>query len=97
VPADRNAPVLRQALLRFALWMVFAMALFQSVTVTVAWWSGELRQPRVWDWTWIGALPVLVGAYLRYFSILGCDPSRCGDSPDPGASGHDRARLPERR
>ncbi|MCU0937152.1 MAG: hypothetical protein MUF66_14115 [Gammaproteobacteria bacterium] len=73
-----GTPSLPRLALRFGLWMVFAMALFQSVTVTVAWWTGELADPGAWDWLWIGALPVLVGVYLRFFSILGCREDRCG-------------------
>lgn len=77
-PAGRSgAAVVRLAAGRFMLWMAFAMALFQSVTVTVAWWTGELARPGLWEWLWIGLLPVLVGAYLRYFSVVGCTSCDC--------------------
>jgi len=67
-----RARIIRFAILRFGLWMVFAMFLFQSITVTIAWWE-DPHGPRSWgDWLWIGALPALLWIYLRYFSRLGC-------------------------
>ncbi|MDD3517611.1 MAG: hypothetical protein PHQ14_04620 [Chromatiales bacterium] len=62
---------MKQALVRAGLLMALLLCLFQSVMVTVAWWQGRLY-PDLFDWLWIAALPVLVGVYLRYFSVLGC-------------------------
>lgn len=64
--------IMRYAVLRFALWMVFALSLFQSVTVTVAWWEQPDSLQGWEDWMWVGALPALLLIYLRYFSKLGC-------------------------
>lgn len=57
----------------FVLWMAFAFSFLQSVTVTVAWWKGQLTAG-VWEWLWIALLPVWVWVYFRYYSIFrqGC-------------------------
>ncbi len=57
----------------FVLWMAFAFSFLQSVTVTVAWWKGELTAG-VREWLWIALLPVWVWVYFRYYSIFrqGC-------------------------
>lgn len=63
----------RKMLAAFALWMVFAFAFVQSITVTLAWWNGELAAG-LWEWLWIALLPVWVFVYFRYYSIFrpGC-------------------------
>lgn len=57
----------------FALSMAFVLGLFQSVTVTVAWWYGELSAG-LWEWLWIGLLPVWLFVFFRYYSVFrpGC-------------------------
>lgn len=69
-------PTARQLLIRFLLWMVFAVCLFHAIRVTAIW----LRTPDAisgWDWLWIAALAPLVYIYFRYFSILGCSTAAC--------------------
>lgn len=60
-------------LVAFVLWMAFAFSFLQSITITVAWWKGELAAGAR-EWLWIGLLPVWVFVYFRYYSIfrLGC-------------------------
>jgi len=57
----------------FILGMVFFLSLIQSIMVTVAWWKGELVAG-VWEWIWIGLLPVWLFVYFRYYSVFrpGC-------------------------
>ncbi len=61
--------------LRFALGIALFVACAQAGTVALAWWRGELAQPSPADWFWILSLPVLVGIFLRAFSVFrpGCD------------------------
>lgn len=73
---------LKQALLRFALWMVFAMCFFQSVTTTVAWRQEPGRMQDWLDWFWVGSLPALLLIYLRYFSRLGCGAGCCSSTEE---------------
>ena len=58
---------------RLALAAAFFFAFLQSVTVTTEWWQGT-RAMQAWDWLWVASLPVLIGIYLRWFSVLrpGC-------------------------
>ncbi|QKT03868.1 hypothetical protein HUS23_08575 [Ectothiorhodospiraceae bacterium 2226] len=58
-----------QLIIWFLIWMAFAMLLFKSVVTAVAWWE-DPGSVSGFDWFWVLALPVLVGFYLRYFSIL---------------------------
>ena len=57
----------------FALTMALVLGLFHSVTVTVAWWNGDLAAGP-WDWLWIGLLPVWLFVFFRYYSVFrpGC-------------------------
>ena len=63
-----------RALLMFAAWMAFGFALVQSVTVAVDWWQGRLARVELWEWLWLALLPILIGIWLRYFSVFrpGC-------------------------
>lgn len=68
-----RSPIAR-ALLPLAAFMAFGFALVQSITVAVDWWQGRLVQAGWWEWLWLALLPVLIGIWLRYFSIFrpGC-------------------------
>lgn len=61
--------------------MIAGVALFflflQSLTTTLAWWRGTLAQPDVWDWLWIGFMPVCLFVYIRYFSIFRAECRAC--------------------
>lgn len=73
-------PTRKQLMLRFLLWMVFAVNLFHAIRVTAIWW----RTPEAiggWDWLWIALLGPLVYIYIRYFSIIGCSAGKCA-APD---------------
>jgi hypothetical protein len=71
---------------KFALGVLLFVALARAGTVALAWWRGELAQPGVADTLWLLALPVLVGVYLRWFSVLRTDCTACApdDRPRPG-------------
>jgi hypothetical protein len=77
--------------------MAFAFCLFQSITVTERWWSGELSDPGPWEWLWIALLPALVGVYLRYFSILGCGRGCAGGTEAPTEGWQSTAETQRRR
>lgn len=66
---------------RFALAVGLFVAFVQAGTAALAWWRGELPQPTLGDWLWIASLPVLIGAYLRWFSVFrpGCDACAAGE------------------
>jgi hypothetical protein len=64
-------------LLWLAAWMLFGFALIESVKVFVAWWRNELVEPDLIDWFCIGLLPVLIGIYLRFFSVFRPDCQAC--------------------
>ena len=70
---------------KFALGVALFVAFAQAGTVALAWWRGELAQPSAGDWLWILSLPVLVGVWLRVFSVLrpGCDACAAGDAGRP--------------
>lgn len=68
-------------LLKLALAAAFFVAFLQSVTVTAEWWQGT-REMRAWDWLWVAALPVLLGVYLRFFSVLRPDCAKCASPAD---------------
>jgi len=53
--------------------MAFALSFLQSITVTVGWRNGELHAG-LWEWLWIGLLPVWIFIFFRYYSIFrpGC-------------------------
>lgn len=79
-------PLWLRMLAAFVLWMAFAFSFLQSVTVTAAWWKGELTAG-VWEWSWIALLPVWVWVYFRYYSIFrqGC---RACAPPENESTGH---------
>jgi hypothetical protein len=88
---DPSIPVAKpQRVIRAMLWLSGAallfLALLQAVTVTVAWWRNELTEVGAGEWFWILLLPVLVGIYLRFFSILRPDCHAClpNDHSTPG-------------
>ena len=62
---------------KFALGVLLFVALAQAGTVALAWWRGELVQPGVADVLWLLSLPVLVGVYQRWFSVLRADCTAC--------------------
>jgi len=71
---------------KFAFGVLLFVALAQAGTVALAWWRGELAQPGVADALWLLSLPVLVGVYLRWFSVLRADCTACtaDDDARPG-------------
>ena len=75
-----------RGIVKFALGVLLFVALAQAGTVALAWWRGELAQPGVADVLWLLSLPVLVGVYLRWFSVLRPDCTACApdDRPRPG-------------
>ncbi len=77
----QNAPIVN-AFVFLGLWMGFAFILFQSVTVTVAWWGGELTRVGLREGFWIGLLPVWIFVYFRYFSIFRRNCDACRLPPD---------------
>ena len=76
IQTARRHPVLRVALGLIAGALLF-LAVIQSLTVTVAWWRNELQAMHAADWFWILLLPILIGIYLRFFSILRPDCRTC--------------------
>jgi hypothetical protein len=84
VTAGTTAAEWRRRLAKLALAAAFFVAFLQSVTVTAEWWQGT-RAMRAWDWLWVAALPVLVGIYLRFFSVLrpGCEHCASPAQDDP--------------
>jgi hypothetical protein len=76
---DARQPVWR-GVAKFALGVLLFVALAQAGTVALAWWRGEIAELGVRDASWLLALPVLVGVYLRRFSVLRPDCAAC--APD---------------
>jgi len=80
-PAKTILTVRQHPVLRAVLWLIAGALLFlaviQSLTVTVSWWRNELHAMRAMDWFWILLLPVLIGVYLRFFSIFRPDCQAC--------------------
>ena len=64
-------------------WLLFVLllALFPALGVAVRWLDGSQAELAWWEWALLGSLPVLLGLYLRYFSILTC---RGGCRPPEG-------------
>jgi hypothetical protein len=55
----------------------FMVTFLESVIATANWWRGGALV--WWEWALVGALPVLLAIYVRYFSIFGCG---CCVSPE---------------
>lgn len=72
---------------RFVLGMAFTFSVLQSISVSVAWWRGELLETGAREWFWIGLLPILMFIFLRYFSVFRPDCAACNTPPrvGPGA------------
>lgn len=68
---------MQQALLRVLALLVLLMLLFYSVSVTMAWWRGEIALTSDWNWFWVGLLPILMVVWWRYFSIFACKNPAC--------------------
>lgn len=65
---------------KIALTFTFMVAFLESFIAGVKWWRGEALV--WWEWVLLGALPVLIGIYLRYFSIFGRGKGQCLLPPD---------------
>jgi hypothetical protein len=74
--------------------MAFAFSFLQSISVTVAWWKGELAAGP-WEWLWIGLLPVWVFVYFRYYSIFRPGCRACLPPEDQPSARHDQYRGTE--
>lgn len=69
-----------RTIVKIALAFAFTVAFLESVVAAVKWWrGGELAW---WEWGLAGALPILIGIWLRYFSIFGCGRGQCLAPPD---------------
>jgi hypothetical protein len=68
---------MRQPVLRVLALIVLLALLFYSVSVTVAWWRGEITLTSGGNWCWVGLLPILIMLWWRYFSIFGCKDPAC--------------------
>lgn len=88
--ANRNESLWWRIALRFGLGLVFMFSMIQSVTVSVVWWRDELAETGVWEWFWVGSLPILIIVYLRYFSVLRPDCTPCQAPPYVGRAPEDR-------
>jgi len=86
-----DRPLVR-ALGWFAAWMLFGFALIESVHVAIDWWHGRIETLGLREGFWLLMLPVLVTAYLRYFSIFNPDCQRC--RPLPPGDADDRRSSP---
>lgn len=69
-------------LLKVAATMVF-MAVFMAAIVAAARWA-EGEPLAWWQAALAAALPLLIAAYLRWFSVIGCSGDRCRADRAPG-------------
>jgi len=69
-------PIVRAMVWLVAL-MLLGFCMIQSLQVAVEWWYDRLPAPGLREWIWLLLLPVLVGIYLRYFSIFRPDCQAC--------------------
>jgi hypothetical protein len=58
-------------------WALLFLGFVQSAGTIAAWTRGELGAFTFWDGFWILLLPVLIGIYLRYFSVFRKDCPAC--------------------
>jgi hypothetical protein len=88
MPTATRHPLIRASLGLIA-GVALLLAFIRSVSITVAWWGNELPETRAIDWFWILMLPVLIGIYLRYFSVFRPDCRACSleDRPLQGGPG----------
>lgn len=68
---------------KFAGGVLLFLAIVKSVTVTVAWSRGELLPLDPADGLWIVLLPLWIGLFLRYYSVLRPECGACR-LPDEG-------------
>ncbi len=89
-PAQARAGAARAGLVKglakFAGSVLLFLAIVKSVTVTVAWSHGELLPLEPADGLWIVLLPLWIGLFLRYYSVLrpecgACRPPNEGRAP----------------
>lgn len=69
----------------------YMVLLIEAIRAAVAWWRGEAA-PGAIDYLLLGALPLLVWIWWRYFSMFrrGCSKAACllpadRDGPQPGS------------
>lgn len=72
--------------LLFVLWMVFGIALIQSLVVAVAWWQGGFQALGTAETVWVVLFPVLLLVYIRRFTVFRAGCTSCA------APEHDDAR-----
>lgn len=51
---------------------VLLLLLFPALGAGIRWVNDAQAELAWWEWALLGSLPVLLGLYLRYFSILAC-------------------------
>jgi hypothetical protein len=85
-PEDRCAPINSvddrrktrspmRTLLKIGAAFAYMVAFLESAIAGAKWWRGE---PLVWwEWILVGALPLLLAIYWRYFSVFGCGRGEC--------------------
>lgn len=66
-----------RALVKFLVIAAFGLALIHSVEISVAWWRGELASVSFRDGVAIAGLPVLIGIWLRWFSVFAPGKGQC--------------------
>ncbi len=69
-----------RTIVKIALAFAFMVAFLESVVAGAKWWRGDALA--WWEWGLVGALPILIGIYLRYFSIFGYGRGQCLTPPD---------------
>jgi hypothetical protein len=62
---------------RVVLVMMVLLLLFRSISVTVAWWEGEMQAMGWTDWLWVAMLPGSLWLWFRYLSVFGCREGQC--------------------
>lgn len=67
-------------ILKIGIAFAFMVAFLESVIAAAKWWRGDTLA--WWEWVLAAALPILVGVYLRYFSVFGCRQGQCLTPPD---------------
>ncbi len=59
-----------RTIIKLALAFAFMVAFLESVVATAKWWHGEALS--AWEVALALALPVLIGIWVRYYSVFGC-------------------------
>jgi hypothetical protein len=89
---------LRHPVGRRVLWVLFAIAFYQSGLAFTTWVLRPETFAGGWDWLWLASFPALLPAFFLVNRHLGCASGRCasGQCSLEGQDSKEKSRYPDR-